>query len=201
MQSHAASSQVGRSAVPGSTPESTAQSGAKKAALGARPAETQKGSSNQKSQKNQKEQSGSKGSDGKRRGTVQGAEPVAARSFSGRAVLLVAVLVLVGIIVAPSVNNFLQQRAEISAIKADIAYQQQRETDLRRELSRWDDPAYIRMQARDRVNMVMPGETGYWVYGNAEVPAAPEQAPSTANPEGRPWADGLWQSIVCSATE
>ena len=29
----------------------------------------------------------------------------------------------------------------------------------------------MKQQARDRINMVMPGETGYWVFGS-DLPAA-----------------------------
>lgn len=139
------------------------------------------------------------------RSTVQGGEPIPARTFSGRVVLLIAVLMLVALMLTPAMNNFLQQRAEIASIKTEIAYQERYQSELRKELSRWDDPAYVKMQARDRINMVMPGETGYWVFGSIEgsrgTPATPDQPGTAVNPEGRPWLDGLRQSIIRSATE
>lgn len=127
--------------------------------------------------------------------------PVPARSFSGRLIALLVVFVLVVVLVAPTVNNFLQQRANIASLKADIAAAQQQQKDLQNQISRWNDPAYVKQQARDRVNMMMPGETGYWVYGGSPTPATPQQAGTSGNPDSLPWVDGLWQSIVRSATE
>ncbi|WP_343046335.1 septum formation initiator family protein [Psychromicrobium silvestre] len=141
------------------------------------------------------------GSDSRAKAQVEPPVPVAARSFSGRLIALVAVLIAVAVLLAPSVNNYLHQRADIASLKADIAAQQQQQKDLQTEISRWNDPAYVKQQARDRVNMMMPGETGYWVYGGGSTPAAPQQAGTSVNPESLPWVDGLWQSIVRSATE
>lgn len=129
------------------------------------------------------------------------AEPVAAKSFSGRLLALIVILLAVTVMLAPSANTFLQQRSEIAALKADIAAKKQQQQDLQGNISRWSDPAYIKQQARDRVSMMMPGETGYWVYGDVSTPASPEQAGTSVNPEGLPWVDGLWQSITRSANE
>lgn len=129
------------------------------------------------------------------------AEPVAAKSFSGRLLVLIVVLLAVTVMLAPSVNTYLQQRSEISALKADIAAKKQEQQNLQNNLSQWSDPAYIKQQARDRVSMMMPGETGYWVYGGEGTPAAPEQVSTSANPEGLPWVAGLWQSITRAANE
>lgn len=134
-------------------------------------------------------------------GSKAAAEPVAAKSFSGRLVALIVVLLAVTVMLTPSVNTFLQQRSEIAALRADIAAKQQQQQDLKDNLSKWSDPAYIKQQARDRVSMMMPGETGYWVYGGDAAPATPEQPGTSVNPEGLPWVDGLWQSITRSANE
>ncbi|ABY22089.1 predicted septum formation initiator [Renibacterium salmoninarum ATCC 33209] len=127
--------------------------------------------------------------------------PVAARAFSGRLVALVAVLIAVALLLTPSLNTFLQQRADIASLKADIAAKEKQQKDLENQLTRWSDPAYVKQQARDRLNMIQPGETGYWVYGGDQAPATPDQPGTSANPEGLPWVDGLWKSIIRSATE
>lgn len=98
-------------------------------------------------------------------------------------------------------NIYLQQRSEIAALKADISAKQQQQQGLKDNLSKWSDPAYIKQQARDRVSMMMPGETGYWVYGGDATPATPEQPGTSVNPKGLPWVEGLWQSISRSANE
>ncbi|WP_026553786.1 FtsB family cell division protein [Arthrobacter sp. 35W] len=135
---------------------------------------------------------------------AQGPAPVPARAFSGRLLALAVVLVTITILLAPAVHTFLQQRAEISALQADIAAKEKQQTELSTALSRWDDPAYIKQQARERVNMMMPGETGYWVFDNGGGSAAPaDGAPAGTGqrPDGTnlPWVDGLWESIKRSA--
>jgi cell division protein FtsB len=133
--------------------------------------------------------------------------PVPARAFSGRMLALAVVLLTITVLLAPSVRTYLQQRADITALQQDIEAKKQAQSDLKNDLSRWSDPAYIKQQARDRVNMMMPGETGYWVYDGsgssaaAEDPATGATGTSSSSPENLPWVDGLWQSIQRSATE
>ena len=63
---------------------------------------------------------------------------------------------------ASSMRAYLQQRTQISGLKDQIALRQANIGDLEREMRRWDDPAYVRQQARE-LNYVMPGETAYVV--------------------------------------
>ncbi|MFI5085244.1 MAG: septum formation initiator family protein [Actinomycetales bacterium] len=131
--------------------------------------------------------------------------PIPAKAFSGRLLALAVVLMTITILLAPTVRVYLSQKAEISSLQADIAAKSAQHGALADELSRWNDPNYVKAQARDRVNMVMPGDTGYWVYGDATTPAAATSAAGTknaataANPSSQPWGDGLWQSIKRSA--
>ncbi|HEY8293698.1 MAG TPA: septum formation initiator family protein, partial [Micrococcaceae bacterium] len=134
--------------------------------------------------------------------------PIPAKAFSGRLLALAVVLLTITLLLAPSVRTFLEQRSEITALQQDIEAKKQQQTDLKTELSRWDDPAYVKQQARDRVNMMMPGETGYWVYGGDGASTAPQDsgspgaaAGSSVTPGNLPWVDGLWLSIKRSATK
>lgn len=131
-------------------------------------------------------------------------DPVPAKAFSGRMLALALVMVAITIMLAPSVKIFLEKRAEIAALEADISAKQTKQTDLKRQVSRWQDPNYVKQQARDRINMVMPGETGYWVYGS-DLPAGTSGAGTAAgtatDPAGLPWVDSLWDSIKRSATD
>jgi len=114
------------------------------------------------------------------------------------------VMIAITILLAPSVKIFLEKRAEIAELEADISAKQAKQTDLKRQVSRWQDPNYVKQQARDRINMVMPGETGYWVFGS-DLPAGTSGAgvaPGTAtDPANLPWVDSLWESIRRSATD
>lgn len=129
--------------------------------------------------------------------------PVPARAFSGRIVALVVVLVAITIMLAPTVRVFLGQRAEISSLQADIAAKKAEQGTLRDSIARWEDPNYVKQQARDRINMVMPGETSYWVFGQSgAAPAGTAgSGPITVSGGDKPWAEGFWDSLVRAATD
>ncbi len=137
--------------------------------------------------------------------TTHGAtsQPVPAKAFSGRMLALAVVMIAITIMLAPTVKIFFDKRAEIAALEADIAASQAEQDDLRQQVSRWQDPNYVKQQARDRINMVMPGETGYWVFGSdlpaGEPAASPVQA--AQDPADLPWVDSLWESIRRAATD
>ena len=126
-------------------------------------------------------------------------KPVPAKSFSGRLLALGIVMVVITVLLAPSVRTFLQQRSEIAALEAEIAREQEVGRELEETLDRWEDPAYIKAQARERIFLVMPGETRYLVKGEHGVEDVEEQAASQA-PQDLEWVDALWDSVLRSAT-
>ncbi|WP_054010161.1 FtsB family cell division protein [Arthrobacter sp. ERGS1:01] len=149
-----------------------------------------------------------------REGVIHGTAgtPVPARSFSGRLLVVGLAMAAITVMLAPNVHTFLEQRAEISDLKASIAAESAQQGAFKSELARWDDPAYVKQQARDRVSMLMPGETGYWVYGAdgvestgnpadaAKVAAsAASSAKNATEVTTEPWLDALWTSIEKSA--
>ncbi|MFM9272614.1 FtsB family cell division protein [Pseudarthrobacter sp. NKDBFgelt] len=135
--------------------------------------------------------------------TAEDQQPVPAKAFSGRMLALAVVMVAITIMLAPTVKIFFDKKAEIDALNADIAARQAEGDALRQQVSRWQDPNYVKQQARDRINMVMPGETGYWVFGS-DLPAGEASSqPGTAaqDPADLPWVDSLWESITRAATD
>lgn len=71
---------------------------------------------------------------------------------------------------ASSMRAYLQQRAHLGDLNAQIAERQASINDLEREKRRWDDPAYVKAQARARFGYLMPGESGYEVIGADGMP-------------------------------
>ena len=134
-------------------------------------------------------------------GPQREAAPVPARAFSGRMLALAVVLVAITVMLAPTVRVFLNQRAEISALEADIAAKRAEQEGLRQEISRWEDPNYVKQQARDRINMVMPGETSYWVFGDAGSPSAASSGLSAQGDQAQPWLAEFWDSFRRAATD
>lgn len=130
-------------------------------------------------------------------------QPVPAKAFSGRMLALAVVMIAITIMLAPTVKIFFDKKAEIDALNADIAAREAEGDVLRQQVSRWQDPNYVKQQARDRINMVMPGETGYWVFGS-DVPAGETSSQTGAaaqDPADLPWVDSLWESITRAATD
>jgi len=61
----------------------------------------------------------------------------------------------------------------------------------------WDDPAYVKAQARSRLKFVMPGERAYNVI-DAPAPKATKAATPAAGQDtkrDRPWFADLWRSV------
>ena len=97
--------------------------------------------------------------------------------LSGFAVLMLGIVVLAVVVLAPNLRIFFEQRQQIAALEQQVAEKQNSVTSLEGELARWDDPAYIESQARERLLFVYPGEYSYLVIGDAEVPRTGDGAP------------------------
>jgi cell division protein FtsB len=129
-----------------------------------------------------------------------GAAAVPRRSrITGRAVVLVLVLSLLTISYASSMKAYLQQRSQITGLQHQIALREAKISDLEREKRRWQDPAYVRAQARE-LNYVMPGETSYVVLD--EDGKALDQQSTLSDPESviapkepTAWWSTAWKSV------
>jgi len=76
----------------------------------------------------------------------------------------VSAMIALGVFtLAPQVSIWLSQRQQIADLQAEVEAAKQQLTDMKNERSRWEDPAYIRSQARDRLYYVMPGEVSFLV--------------------------------------
>lgn len=82
-----------------------------------------------------------------------------------RALVFAAVLVIMALSFAGSLRVYLVQAGELAAARAEIEANSARIAELTSELERWNDPAYVQAQARQRLGWVMPGEVGYRVIG------------------------------------
>ena len=101
----------------------------------------------------------------RRRGRSRRARAARRPRFTGRAAVLVLVLAVLTVSYASSLRAYLQQRSHIGDLKSQIAEREASIDDLEREKQRWDDPAYVKAQARARFGYLMPGEAGFEVIG------------------------------------
>jgi cell division protein FtsB len=117
-------------------------------------------------------------------------------NLTGRAAMLALVVCMLAISLAYPLREYLAQRGEIAEYRARVAEQEKQVAELEKARKRWQDPAYVEAQARDRLRYVMPGETSYVVLEADEAPAPDGvivKEPAEAEPS--PWFADLWHSV------
>jgi cell division protein FtsB len=120
--------------------------------------------------------------------------------------VLAMVALVVFMLVFPTIRLYQAQQVEKAQLKAELAAADDTNTELQAQLDRWNDPAYVKAQARERLSFVMPGDRSYRV---SDPQNAPETTPSaaatathltdpdaTAAETGDPWYAELWVSTV-----
>ncbi|MEU4312654.1 septum formation initiator family protein [Nocardia sp. NPDC024068] len=113
---------------------------------------------------------------------------------AGKAIILAMVICALAMTLAVPMRTYFTQRAEADQLAAERRVLADDIARLKDRRAQQEDPAYIRSEARDRLRLVMPGETPYIVQvPGIEAPApagpaAPERAPD-------PWYTDLWRSV------
>ena len=96
--------------------------------------------------------------------------------ISGFTVTVLLLIVAALVVLAPSLKVLVEQQADIAELERRVAEQQRVVDELQTDIDRWQDPAYIEAQARDRLLYVYPGDITYLVVddlGLGDETAAP----------------------------
>jgi cell division protein FtsB len=113
--------------------------------------------------------------------------------------VLVLVLSVLTISYASSLKAYFQQHSQIQHLRAQISSSESSIQELESEKQRWQDPAYVKEQARARFGYLMPGETSYVVIGSDGKPLAAQATlgdPRTAvTKTPTPWWASEWRSV------
>ncbi len=132
-------------------------------------------------------------------------------SWQPSTMITVGVIVLGVFLVGPKVGDYFAMQTQIAQLKSKLDYAKQHLIDLADEKKRWDDPVYIRAQARNRLFYVVPGEVSYLVLdanglnlsdtsGTVGAKLAQEKNSNsfsqTIGTTKQDWARGLLQSVV-----
>jgi cell division protein FtsB len=102
--------------------------------------------------------------------------------------VLGALLIALAFAYAYPVRVYLEQQAQINALKTSQQQQRQRIQALTDALAKWNDDDYVIAQARTRFQLVRKGELLYVVVD----PTATQSG--TADPE-TPWFSKLWSNL------
>jgi cell division protein FtsB len=114
--------------------------------------------------------------------------------FTGRAVLLGGLVLLLALTLAGPVRQYLAGRAELVQLAAEGRNLDQRAAELQQQLDRQADPAYAERQARKRLTYVLPGDRLVVVVDGKAVEGDAGTLPATGA-EPLPWYEGLLQSV------
>jgi len=132
-------------------------------------------------------------------------DPAVSRAWTnltGRAAVLALVVCVLAISLAYPLREYLAQHGDIGGMRSRVAEQAKSVADLRAEEKRWQDPAFVERQARERLHFVMPGETSYVVLEPDEAPAPDGVVVSAPRPVAHsPWFTDLWRTVEVAGKE
>jgi cell division protein FtsB len=122
------------------------------------------------------------------------------RALTGRATILIVVFVTLALAYTYPLRVYLAQESQIAQLRADQAAQRTAIQAKSEELAKWQDPAYIKAQARAKYFYVEPGETPLLVINdpNGAAKDAGKKAPVAAPDR---WYDTLWSSVRAADAE
>ena len=118
------------------------------------------------------------------------------RRTSNRVLALSAIFFVLALTIAPPVKHYFTQRAQISALKAQLSADNTALQQAREELLLWQDPEYVKSQARERLHFVLPGERQY-IVTEGQTDSTQEGTTKIASSlaDGQPWYSRLIASI------
>lgn len=117
---------------------------------------------------------------------------------NARPLALITIIFIFTLTLAPPIKNYFTQRAQINALKSQVASDTTALEAARAELNKWQDPNYIKSQARERLHFVLPGERQYIVTGTDITKSQPQTTQIAKQlPEGAPW----YTKLIASVTE
>jgi cell division protein FtsB len=112
-----------------------------------------------------------------------------------RMLVLASIFVLLAITLVPTLRSYLRQQGDIEALREQVAGQRVTVEELQKEQARWNDPAYVAQQARERLKFVKVGDRSYTVIdGDPKRPETPGVASAPRNKQNDPWYGQLWES-------
>lgn len=122
-------------------------------------------------------------------------------SFSGFTVTIIALVILGALVVSPTLSTYVQQQREIAELRESVRLHREAVAETDAERLKWQDPTYVRSQARGRLFYVMPGETQLSVIDDVTVPAESDELTSDELTRiSRNWAEVLVASTLVAGT-
>jgi len=117
---------------------------------------------------------------------------------SGFTVLMLVLVVAAIVVLAPSLKLLIEQRTQIAALEKAVADKKNEVSNLDDQVARWDDPAYIEAQARNRLMFVYPGEYSFLVNDDTAKTTTKDDTPISSKIQTTQvdWVKTLMSSVL-----
>ena len=122
--------------------------------------------------------------------------------LSGFTFVMLSILVLATVVLAPSLRTLVEQQNQIAQLRQAVEDKKDSVAELESDIARWDDPAYIEAQARDRLVYVFPGDYTYLVIDDGTTVTTGDGAPISDDIQTTKvdWVRILLGSLVTAGT-
>lgn len=122
--------------------------------------------------------------------------------LSGFTFVMLSILVLTIVVLAPSLRTVVEQQNQLAELRASVEEHKDAVDALEDDIARWDDPAYIEAQARDRLVYVYPGDYTYLVIDDTSTATTEDGAPISDDIQTTKvdWVRSLFASLVTAGT-
>lgn len=130
------------------------------------------------------------------------------RILTVRSIVLFVVAMLAFVLLFPTVRAYFAQAAELQSMRQQVEDAKARNEELRYELGRWNDDAFVAAQARERLAYVYPGEVALRVLDpesvvenvNPETGKGVTEGPVDVGFADAPWYATMWNSFEVAGT-
>ncbi|WDG17048.1 FtsB family cell division protein [Microbacterium sp. Clip185] len=115
--------------------------------------------------------------------------------LSGFMIIMLGLVVLGVLVLVPTVGTYLDQQQRIAALKNSVQLTESQIADLQAQSERWDDPAYITTQARERLYYMNPGEIAYIVDNDLTEAQQPREQDAVSDQVQQTRTDWMAQLV------
>ncbi len=115
--------------------------------------------------------------------------------LSGFMVVMLGLVVLAVFVLVPTIGTYIDQRQQIAALQRAVEVSREEVAELEAQRERWQDPAYITTQARERLYYVRPGEVVFLVDDDLTDAQEPREQPPVSDEVQQTKTDWMVQLV------
>ncbi|WP_194926104.1 FtsB family cell division protein [Catenulispora pinisilvae] len=142
----------------------------------------------------------SSGDGGSGSGSGSGAPSKKRTRYTARAAILMLFVCALVLALAYPLQQYFSQSSQLDQLKQQNTQKRADVDQLRQELAQWQDPDYVKIQARLRLHYLFPGETGLRLVGAGDAAAGGPNGTTGPSEGSSAWYAQLWNSVTAAAT-